>query len=93
MAERITLQTRLDAIWGEAERRMLAGEKARRYIAPVYKVPAGDGDLGVLPWMSEEESREAAELRDQLVAIERLHDAGALDRLRAKHAARRAAHG
>lgn len=93
MADRLTLQARLDAIWDEAERRMLAGEKTRRHLLLAYAVPPGDGDFGFLPWLSEAESIEAHELVNQLDAIQRQHDAGALDRLRAKHAARRAAHG
>jgi len=85
----VTLQARLDAIWDEAERRYCAGEKPLRHIGGGYAPPAGDGDQGMRPWLSEKEADEAHELAQCIARMQRQYDAGASDRLRAKHSARR----
>lgn len=91
MSERLSLQSRLSALWDEAERRLCAGEPPQRHIGGAYPPPAGDGDQGARPWMTASELAEAHDLAQRIAALQRAHDAGAADRLRAKHAARRAA--
>lgn len=86
----MSAQEQLDALWAEAERRYKAGEPARRYIGGAYPPPAGDGGLGVLPWLTDAEAAQAHALAQQVMALQRIHDAGAHARLLAKHAARRA---
>lgn len=91
MSERLTLQSKLNALWDEAERRQCAGEPPQRHIGGAYPPPAGDSDQGARPWMTDAEAAEAHDLAQRISALQRAHDAGAADRLRAKHAARRAA--
>lgn len=90
MSERLTLQSRLNSLWDEAERRQCAGEPPQRHIGGAYPPPAGDSDQGARPWMTDAEAAQAHDLALRIAALQRAHDAGATERLRAKHAARRA---
>lgn len=90
MSERLPLQCRLNALWDEAERRLCAGQPPQRHIGGAYPPPACDSDQGARPWMTDSEATEAHSLALRIAALQRAHDAGAIDRLRAKHAARRA---
>ena len=83
----MTASDQLNLIYSTAEARMHAGEPCKRANLPPCSYPAGDGPIGPGAWMTEEESEQAHQIK---LAIPANDCAGALARLRAKHAARRA---
>ena len=83
----MTPSDQLNAIYSAAEARMQAGEPCKRIILPPCSYPAGDGPIGCGAWMTESEADQAHQIK---LAIPANDCAGALLRLRAKHAARRA---
>lgn len=76
----------LDAIYAAAEARRDAGERAARRIDLAYRVPPGDGDVGVLPWLTEEEADRIQALKRELFRID--SPQAAQERLAAKRAQR-----
>ncbi len=85
------MKSRFNEIWDEAQRRHDAGEPPLRKPQLGYPPTPGDGDLGLLPWMTEAELAEQAELCQAIAREQRIYDSQAHERLLAKHAARRAA--
>ena len=78
----------LNQLYEAAERRMKAGEPCKRAYSPPCSYPAGDSPIGSGAWLTAEEAEQAHQIK---LAIPGTDCAGALARLQAKHAARRAA--
>ena len=75
----VTPAQEIDALWSAAEARREAGQ------------PPGDGEISVRAWLTPAEADRVHALGLQLQAARKIHDAGAHERLLAKHAARRSA--
>lgn len=76
----------LDDLYAAAQARCDAGEQAARRIDLAYRVPPGDGEMGVLPWLTEAESDRIRVLKRELLRLD--SPQAAWDRLAAKHARR-----
>lgn len=82
------LVAELDGLLAEAQRRFDSGEQARRDLLSglAYPPPPGDGDLGVLPWLTDEEADRVRVLRIEAPRVGRDEAQARID---AKIAARR----
>lgn len=80
----------INALWATAEARREAGQLPVNVITPAYSLPPGDGEISARAWLTVVESQRVHELGLQLQTERKIHDAGAHERLLAKHAARRA---
>ena len=78
-----------NALWSEADRRMNAGEQPCRGSNLGY-TPPGDSVQGPSMWLTSDELDRVHGLSMMLHSKQRAWDAGASERLRIKHAARRA---
>lgn len=58
------------ALVDAAEARMASGAPPVRYMPMAYSVPAGDGGMGCIPWLSEDEAQRLHDLRLSVSACE-----------------------
>lgn len=86
----VTPAQEIDALWRAAEARREAGQPPANVTAPAYSLPPGDGEISARAWLTPAEADRVHALGLQLQAARKIHDAGAHERLLAKHAARRA---
>lgn len=86
----VTPAQEIDALWSAAEARREAGQPPANVTAPAYSMPPGDGEISARAWLTPDEADRVHALGLQLQAARKIHDAGAHERLLAKHAARRA---
>ena len=87
----MTPEQEVSALWSAAEVRREAGQPPANVITPAYSLPPGDGEISARAWLAPDEADRVHALGLQLQAARKIHDAGAHERLLAKHAARRAA--
>lgn len=87
----MTPSQEINALWATAEARREAGQPPINPLQLAYRPPPGDGEISAREWLTTAEASRIYELTQQLQAERKIHDAGAHDRLLAKHAARRAA--